>query len=188
MLPETTLFGVLLVLAVSLTLIFLLIKKPSFRFKGPPDEKPRREQKSDKDVGVKQAPETFLHRFRHPREIPEKAPIPQKHSSPAKNEQSEIRSNAPPILVDKDKRPERPSPTVQPPENADKPSESVKEPPKIIDEKRAPPPTVRPHLRPASCAHFFGHLRKIPKNATMPDECFGCPKMVECLYFNPSPE
>ncbi len=188
MIPETTLFGVLLVLAISLTLIFLLIKKPHFRLKGTPAENARREQKSDKDEDVKQAPKTFLQRFRYPHEIPEKAPLPQKHLSPAKTEQPEIRSNARPILIRKEERPERPSPTAQTSESPKKPSESAKEAPKGIEEKRGPPPTARPHLRPASCPHFFGYLRKIPKNASMPDECFGCPKMVECLYFNPSPE
>jgi len=188
MIPETTLFGVLLVLAISLTLIFLLIKKPHFRFKGTPAENARREQKSDKDEDEKQTPKTFLHRFRYPREIPEKAPIPQKHLSSAKTEQPEIRSNAPPALIHKEERPEKPPPTAQPPESPKKPPPLVKEAPKGIEEKRAPTPTVRPHMRPASCPHFFGYLRKIPKNASMPDDCFGCPKMVECLYFNPTPE
>jgi hypothetical protein len=185
--PETTLFGVLLVLAISLTLILLLIKKPHFHLKGTPAENARREQKSRKDKEETQSPKTSLHRFRYRPEIPEKAPIPQQHSSSAKTEQSEIGSNARPILIPKEEKPKTPFPTVQTPESPKKPPESV-EAPKIIEEKRAPPPTARPQMRPASCVHFFGYLRKIPKNASMPDECFGCPKMVECLYFNPSPE
>lgn len=39
-----------------------------------------------------------------------------------------------------------------------------------------------PKTGPSECLHFFGYLRKIPKNMTIPDECFVCPKMVECLY------
>jgi len=31
------------------------------------------------------------------------------------------------------------------------------------------------------CLHYFGYLRTVPKNAPIPDECFGCPKIVECL-------
>jgi len=31
------------------------------------------------------------------------------------------------------------------------------------------------------CMHHFGYLRTLPKNAPIPDECFGCPKIVECL-------
>ena len=31
------------------------------------------------------------------------------------------------------------------------------------------------------CFHQFGYLRTLPKNAPIPDECFGCPKIVECL-------
>jgi hypothetical protein len=31
------------------------------------------------------------------------------------------------------------------------------------------------------CVHQFGHLRSLPKNAPIPDECFGCTQIVECL-------
>lgn len=31
------------------------------------------------------------------------------------------------------------------------------------------------------CIHQFGYLRTIPKNKPIPDECFGCTKIVECL-------
>ena len=40
--------------------------------------------------------------------------------------------------------------------------------------------------RPPECSHFFGYLRKIPKNTSMPDECFSCLKMVECISYNVS--
>lgn len=31
------------------------------------------------------------------------------------------------------------------------------------------------------CTHKFGHLRTLPKNTPIPDECFGCPQILECL-------
>jgi len=31
------------------------------------------------------------------------------------------------------------------------------------------------------CPHKFGYLGGLPKNRAIPDECFGCPKIVECL-------
>ena len=31
------------------------------------------------------------------------------------------------------------------------------------------------------CTHKFGHLKSLPKNTPIPDECFGCPKILECL-------
>lgn len=31
------------------------------------------------------------------------------------------------------------------------------------------------------CPHKFGHLRSLPKNTPIPDECFGCPQILECL-------
>jgi len=44
----------------------------------------------------------------------------------------------------------------------------------------APPKTdFAPSRR--DCLHQFGYLRTLPKNAPIPDECFGCSKIVECL-------
>jgi hypothetical protein len=31
------------------------------------------------------------------------------------------------------------------------------------------------------CPHKFKYLRALPKNSPIPDECFGCPKILECL-------
>lgn len=31
------------------------------------------------------------------------------------------------------------------------------------------------------CPHFFGFLRKRPKNMPIPDECLTCNRMIECL-------
>ena len=32
------------------------------------------------------------------------------------------------------------------------------------------------------CTHQFGYLKNMPKNATVPNECLGCPKLVRCLF------
>ncbi len=32
-----------------------------------------------------------------------------------------------------------------------------------------------------TCKHKFGHLKTLPKNTPIPDECFGCPQILECL-------
>jgi len=52
--------------------------------------------------------------------------------------------------------------------------------------KEEQPPTTPSKLqaRPPGCNHFLGYLKKIPKNTIIPDECFGCLKMIECLYYN----
>jgi len=34
------------------------------------------------------------------------------------------------------------------------------------------------------CLHHFGYLRTFPKNSPIPDECFGCEKIVDCLVAN----
>ncbi len=33
------------------------------------------------------------------------------------------------------------------------------------------------------CAHEFGYLRDVLKNKPIPDECFGCPRLVDCVKF-----
>jgi len=32
------------------------------------------------------------------------------------------------------------------------------------------------------CAHHFGYLRNLPRNTPVPDECFGCPRVMRCLF------
>ena len=33
---------------------------------------------------------------------------------------------------------------------------------------------------PAKCAHYFGFLTALPKDAPIPDECLVCPKVLQC--------
>lgn len=32
------------------------------------------------------------------------------------------------------------------------------------------------------CKHQFGYLRTLPRNASIPDECLGCERIVECKH------
>jgi hypothetical protein len=32
------------------------------------------------------------------------------------------------------------------------------------------------------CVHHFGYLRNQPKGTPVPDECFGCRKILQCLF------
>ena len=34
------------------------------------------------------------------------------------------------------------------------------------------------------CVHQFGHLRSMPKSTAVPEECFGCPKVLRCMFQN----
>jgi hypothetical protein len=34
---------------------------------------------------------------------------------------------------------------------------------------------------PPNCVHNFGYLGSRPKNTPIPDECLGCPKVMQCL-------
>jgi len=33
---------------------------------------------------------------------------------------------------------------------------------------------------PAKCAHYIGFLNSIPEDATIPDDCLICPKVLQC--------
>ena len=86
--------------------------------------------------------------------------------------------------------------TVSPVRTSKKPEMAVKIPleeplegieaSKVTKEKQSPPPTKSLQARPPECRHFFGYLKKIPKNTSIPDECFGCHRMVDCLYYDVS--
>ena len=34
------------------------------------------------------------------------------------------------------------------------------------------------------CPHSFGYLKKLDKNAPIPDECLNCPRIMECFGSN----
>lgn len=44
--------------------------------------------------------------------------------------------------------------------------------------------TTQPLTDFQKCVHHFGYLRNLPKNSAVPDECFGCPKVLRCLFPN----
>jgi len=35
--------------------------------------------------------------------------------------------------------------------------------------------------RPRACSHYFGYVKTLPKNTSIPDECLWCPWIVDCL-------
>ena len=34
------------------------------------------------------------------------------------------------------------------------------------------------------CSHSFGYLSSLPRNASIPGECLGCPQIIECLTYS----
>jgi len=71
------------------------------------------------------------------------------------------------------------------PEKLEAPKTEERQPP-------TPPPKQTPTSPPMSvdmglpkgspeCAHHFGYLRTLPKNTPIPDECFGCTRIMECF-------
>jgi len=62
-----------------------------------------------------------------------------------------------------------------------KPSEKPKVSVKVAQEKisKTQSPTDF-----QECVHHFGYLRNLPKGTPVPDECFGCKKILQCLFPN----
>jgi hypothetical protein len=52
---------------------------------------------------------------------------------------------------------------------------------KIIIAKEKTLNVAEPEKSEKECVHGFGYLYALPKNTSIPNECLGCPKIVECL-------
>jgi len=61
---------------------------------------------------------------------------------------------------------------------------SVENPPKTVETQESTeeelPPT-HPQTSSPECPHHFGYLKKLSKDAPIPDECFTCPRMADCF-------
>jgi len=42
-------------------------------------------------------------------------------------------------------------------------------------------PPAKKGAGPSGCPHHFGYLASHPKNASIPEECLICPKILECM-------
>jgi len=62
-----------------------------------------------------------------------------------------------------------------------KTSEKLKMPTKTAKEKNSKKQSPTDFQE---CAHHFGYLRNQPKGTPVPDECFGCRKILQCLFPN----
>lgn len=93
------------------------------------------------------------------------------------------------IVVSVDNQKERKEPQAQT-EIKEEPQEPFKflEAPKVEEEAFSIEPPELPSTRPAECPHYYGYLKKLPKNVPIPDECLGCLKIVECLHSSPGHE
>jgi len=52
--------------------------------------------------------------------------------------------------------------------------------PKKLETVSAEAPS-RDEVALPNCLHYFGYLRFIPRNGSIPDECLTCQKVIECL-------
>jgi hypothetical protein len=61
------------------------------------------------------------------------------------------------------------------------PTEQV-EASEVSKEEELPTTTKNTEAKPQKCPYYLGYLKSIPKNSVMPEECFSCPKILECFY------
>jgi len=72
----------------------------------------------------------------------------------------------------------------------DEPEHSIREEktletPTVSIETKEPPEEALPATgvemeSSTKCTHQLGYLKKLPKNAPIPDECFTCPQYIKC--------
>lgn len=183
--PESILFAILLILVVGLTLAFLLVKKPQFEFLGKSfrTAKAKRKSADDKAAGKKPTPVPNLNA---------RAKEPIRESAAFHEHNAQVKESEPPFIASL-------PPPVGPTEGTDDSSVLLQslqtaEAPFISEVAESIPKEDKStqfgqlHGAPPNCNHFFGYLRKMPKDATFPDGCLGCLKMVECLYYSSSSE
>ena len=77
---------------------------------------------------------------------------------------------------------------VQPRKKSESPIKGHKEPlekPKILSKTAQEQiSATQPPTDSEECLHHFGYLKNLPKNTPVPDECYGCLKMMRCLFPN----
>jgi len=81
--------------------------------------------------------------------------------------------------------PELSEPALSLPEEKglEKPLEAV-EPHEVVEPQK---PVEEAHVQTGfqtssiDCPHHFGYLKKLPADAPIPDECFGCHRMTDCF-------
>jgi len=171
MLPGTTLFGFALVLIIGFTLIILLIRKPHIPMPFSSEEKSSKGKEELQTV-----PKPCPHHIGYLSEFPKNTSIPKECRGCTKIMECQVGLNTLRKLFREEEAPESPEETPE-----EIPEEEA---PEQVEAPKPKTPSESPHARPAECSHFFGYLKGIPKNTLIPDECFRCPKMVQCIYYN----
>jgi hypothetical protein len=164
MLPGTTLFGFALVLIIGTALIILLIRKPHIPIPFSSEEKTSKGKEKSQTI-----PKPCPHHIGYLSEFPKNTPIPKECRGCTKIMECQVGLNKLHKLFREEEAPQ------------DVPEEEA---PEQVETPKSKTPSESPHARPPECSHFFGYLKGIPKNTLIPDECFRCPKMVQCIYYN----
>jgi len=153
------------VVALFIAFIFILMKLQ------PTESKPSQEQGTNID---KEKPQP-LQPSQQQRALPPPSPKPVESSTIGKPS-AQLTQTPRPMPTEIQTKPSFPPPPPPRTENRETPKQN-----KTVS------PSVKSELTPTrkDCIHFYGYLHSLPKNTPIPDECFGCVKIVDCLI-NPN--
>jgi cytoskeletal protein RodZ len=76
------------------------------------------------------------------------------------------------------------TPTTEPRSQAAKTQKAQEVPEKTSRTQGPTTYTTQPQTGFQNCVHHFGYLKSRPRKKPVPDECFGCPKVLQCLFPN----
>jgi hypothetical protein len=120
-----------------------------------------------------QQPKMPLEKEKQPETPPQLKAIP-----PLRPPEAKISSDKPPVPL---APAVKPSPAPAPIRHETLPS--VRSEIREVPKQGKPTAPSKAELTPTrkDCIHFYGYLHSLPKNTPIPDECFGCSKIVDCL-------
>ncbi len=174
-------------LLIAITALIILYVTLLLRLK--PSTKPTLETHLDEETHIKE--ETHIEEEREPEkprittgDQTSRLEVPEEPRKPVETQRTPEKLFVP---VENQKVPEAPAVSIETEEVPHEPVESFKFP--KVEEEASPPEPPKPSSASTSeCPHYFGYLKKLPKNLPIPDECLGCLRIVECLHSSPISE
>ena len=67
------------------------------------------------------------------------------------------------------------------PENENSSKQTMED---LKPEKEMERPTPKPQMDSTKCPYGFGYLKKLDKDASIPDKCLSCSRIMECYSAN----
>jgi len=159
-------------LIISIAVIALLILFVSLLLKLKPTNE---EKKSQEEKAIEERPK-----------IPTRPIQPAAQSQPPSQPSGYLKNQSGTSLPSTPQKPQALVSAASRSDSAEENIESGVSPVRVHEVQRLPEPQTASRSNPTNsngkdCPHQFGYLKELPKNRPIPNECFGCQKIVECL-------